>query len=147
MFLGLWEVIPVKVPKHLGLTTINFSRVFINGASMTFSGGDQGKIDDDVQTISIHQTPGGTVYLDDKGSKLKKFEPQNGVIKVKNIFGMTVMFKRSSNGASEVPLAGVPEVPVVSEVPSYPMTNQPPSYSTDDPGLSFTQNPNSLEKY
>ena len=51
MFLGLWEVIPVKVPKHLGLTTINFSRVFINEASMTFSGGDQGKIDDDVQTI------------------------------------------------------------------------------------------------
>ena len=134
MFSGLWEVIPVKVPKDLGMSTMTFSRVFVDKDSMTFSGGNHGRTE--VQTISIHQTPDGKVYLDDKGSKVKKFEPQNGVIKVKNIFGMTVMYKRSSNEALEAPTGDVlTEVPGVSGIPSYPMTIPPSSHSTNDPGF------------
>ena len=80
-----------------GQNTIAFSRVFVSGEKMTFSGGPQGRTQ--VQTISIHRTPEGTMYFDDKGSILTNFDPQNGVIEVKNVLGFKIMWKRQGVSA------------------------------------------------
>ena len=72
--------------------TTGFSRVFVSGEKMTFSGGPNNRTQ--AQTINIHRTPEGIIYLDEKGSVLTKWEPQNGVIEVKNVLGFKIMWKR-----------------------------------------------------
>ena len=94
--LGLWDVIPMELPGN-GRNTAGFSQVFVSGDKMTFSGGPYGRTQ--VQTISIHRTPEGTIYIDDKGSVLTNFDPQNGVIEVKNVLGFKIMWKRSGDFA------------------------------------------------
>ena len=42
----------------------------------------------------MNRTPDGTIYLDDKGSVLTKWDPQNGVVEVENFMGFKVMWKR-----------------------------------------------------
>ena len=66
------------------------------------SGGAQGRTQ--VQTITIHRTPEGTIYIDDKGSVLTNFDPQNGVIEVNNVLGFKIMWKR----AGESPVTDQP---------------------------------------
>lgn len=76
--------------------TTGFSRVFVSDEKMTFSGGPQNRTQ--VQTISIHRTPEGDIYLDDKGSELTRWEPENGVIEVKNVLGFKIMWKKPGQG-------------------------------------------------
>ena len=61
---------------------------------MTFSVGPQGRTQ--VTKLSIHQTSSGDIYIDDFGSRLKRWEPENGIVEVKNVFGVTIMFKRQA---------------------------------------------------
>ena len=85
-----------------GQNTMGFSRVFVSGEKITFSGGPQGRTQ--LQTISVHRTPEGTLYLDDKGTVLTNFDPQNGVIEVNNVLGFKIMWKR----AGESPVTDQP---------------------------------------
>ena len=104
LILGLWDVIAMETPNiRMGAqNTTGFSRVFVSGEKMTFSGGPQGRTQ--VQTISVHRTPEGTMYLDDKGTVLNNFDPQNGVIEVNNVLGFKIMWKR----AGESPMTEQP---------------------------------------
>merc|ERR1719150_2047405 len=74
---GLWEVIPMETPNiRIGAqNTTGFSKVFVSGEKMTFSGGPNNRTQ--AQTISIHRTPEGIIYLDEKGSVLTKWDQQN----------------------------------------------------------------------
>ena len=103
--LGLWEVIPMETPNiRIGAqNTTGFSKVFVSGEKMTFSGGPNNRTQ--AQTISIHRTPEGIIYLDEKGSVLTKWDPQNGVIEVKNVLGFKIMWKRENANA---PIADQP---------------------------------------
>ena len=98
--LGLWEVIPMETPNiRIGAqNTTGFSKVFVSGEKMTFSGGPNNRTQ--AQTISIHRTPEGIIYLDEKGSVLTKWDPQNGVIEVKNVLGFKIMWKRENTNAT-----------------------------------------------
>ena len=71
---------------------MGFSRVYIDGEKMTFSGGPNGSTK--IQTLSLHQTPDGTIYLDEKGSILTNLDHQNGIIEVTNVPGFKIMWKR-----------------------------------------------------
>ena len=81
--MGMWN----------GQHTMGFSRVFVSGEKMTFSGGPGGRTQ--LQTISVHRTPDGVIYLDDKGSVLDKFAPQEGVVEVTNALGFRIGWKKS----------------------------------------------------
>ena len=59
---------------------------------MTFSGGPY--MSAKVQTLNIHQTPNGTIYLDDKGSKLTFFDAQKGEIEVMSRLGVKHKWKK-----------------------------------------------------
>ena len=105
--LGLWEVIPMETPNtRIGAqNTTGFTKVYVSGEKMTFSGGPNNRTQ--VQTISIHRTPEGIIYLDEKGSVLTKWEPQNGVIEVKNVLGFKIMWKRET-ATINAPIADQP---------------------------------------
>ena len=47
-----------------------------------------------MQVLSIHMTPRGTMYLDDKGSKCIEFSPEKGIIRVRNALGYGIMWKK-----------------------------------------------------
>ena len=47
-----------------------------------------------VQTLNIHQTPDGTIYLDDKGSILKFFDAQKAEIEVTSGLGVKHKWKK-----------------------------------------------------
>ena len=47
-----------------------------------------------VQTLDIHQTPDGTIYLDDKGSILTFFDAQKGEIEVMSGLGVKNKWKK-----------------------------------------------------
>ena len=47
-----------------------------------------------LQVLSIHQTPRGTIYLDDKGSKCIEFSPEKGVVRTVNTLGYGNIWKR-----------------------------------------------------
>ena len=89
---------------------------------MTYSGGPEGRTQ--VQEISIHKTPSGTLYVDNKGTKCIEFAPQNGIMKFDNPIGFKVMWKRGG----QFPMVNQPSsysgFNVLSETPSTP----PPSY-------------------
>ena len=87
----------MEQPDSMLQSTIAFSRVFVSGDKITFSGGPNGRTN--VQTIDIHRTPEGMIFLDDKGSILTNFDPHNGVIEVKNVFGFKIMWKREGISA------------------------------------------------
>ena len=55
--------------------------------------------------LCIHRTPDGTIYLDEKGSVLTKWEPENGVIEVENVLGFKVMWKREKDIIDHAPTA------------------------------------------
>ena len=55
--------------------------------------------------VSMNRTPDGTIYLDDKGSVLTKWDPQNGVVEVENFMGFKVMWKREKKIIDHVPAA------------------------------------------
>ena len=101
----MWDVIAMETPDiRIGAqNTTGFSRVFVSGEKMTFSGGPNNRTQ--AQTISIHRTPEGIIYLDEKGSVLTKWDPQNGVIEVKNVLGFKIMWKRENTSA---PIADQP---------------------------------------
>ena len=43
------------------------------------------------------------IYLDDKGSALTKWDPQNGVVEVENFMGFKVMWKRKKKFIDHAP--------------------------------------------
>ena len=45
------------------------------------------------------------IYLDEKGSVLTKWEPENGVIEVENVLGFKVMWKREKDIIDHAPTA------------------------------------------
>ena len=47
-----------------------------------------------IQVLSIHKTPRGTIYIDDKGSRLIEFSPEKGIIRFRNTFGYGYMWKK-----------------------------------------------------
>ena len=100
--------------------TTGFSKVFVNGTRMTFSGGPRNSTQ--TQTINVHKTPDGTLYLDNQGSVCTEFSPENGVVTVRNALGITIMWKRE--GAKAV-------------------TNQPNSLMNQDGGFNPTNIPGS----
>ena len=55
--------------------------------------------------LCINRTSDGTIYLDDKGSVLTKWDPQNGVVEVKNFMGFKVMWKREKKIIDHAPTA------------------------------------------
>jgi hypothetical protein len=95
---GLWDVIAMEQPDMgmwNGQHTMGFTRVFVSGDKMAFSGGPGGRTQ--LQTISVHRTPEGVIYLDDKGSVLDKFAPQEGVVEVTNALGFRIGWKKSGD--------------------------------------------------
>ena len=92
--------------------TTGFSKVFVSGEKMTFSGGPNNRTQ--AQTISIHRTPEGIIYLDEKGSVLTKWDPQNGVIEVKNVLGN---FEQVTSLAIEIA--------IVKSIFSFPLHHPP----------------------
>ena len=56
-------------------------------------------------TTHLCRTPDGTIYLDEKGSVLTKWEPENGVIEVENVLGFKVMWKREKDIIDHAPTA------------------------------------------
>ena len=59
---------------------------------MTFSGGPNNSTE--VQTLKIHQTPDGTIYLDAKGSILTFLDAEKGEIEVLSGLGFKNMWKK-----------------------------------------------------
>ena len=119
-----------------------FSTVYISGVHMTFSGGPHGRTQ--VQTLSIHRTPEGTVYLDEIGSSLKRWEPQNGIVEAKNVFGYTIMFKRQAPAIAYQPQTigstygfGSPNPNTYGLGSTNPNSYDPPAYSQ----LGFSNQP------
>merc|ERR1712062_782168 len=98
---GLWDIIPIEMPNMgmgNGQNTIAFSQAFVSGNIVTLSGGPGGRVQ--TQFISIHRTPEGVIYLDDKGSILNKFAPQEGVVEVTNALGFKICWKKSGQAMS-----------------------------------------------
>ena len=118
IILGYWDVVPMEAPniRLSNAQSIGYSNVYVSQEKMTFSDGPNNRTQ--VHILSIHITPDGTIYLDDKGSVLTKWDTENGVIEVKNVLGFKLMWKR-------------PGVPA-------PIANQPPAYafgSTNPPNF------------
>ena len=46
------------------------------------------------QVLSIHKSPRGTLYLDDKGFKCTYFSAEDGIIRVENAHGYGMLWRR-----------------------------------------------------
>ena len=66
--------------------------VCVTENKMTFSGGPY--MSTEVQTLNIHQTPDGTIYMDDKGSILTFVDAQKGEIEVMSGLGVKNKWKK-----------------------------------------------------
>ena len=89
---GLWELVPIELNPSKLVESISFQKVFVSDNKMTFSGGPNARTQ--VQEISIHKTPSGTLYVDKSGTICTEFDPQNGILKFDNALGYKVMWKR-----------------------------------------------------
>ena len=101
-FAGLWEAIPMEEPNinHYGcyskIHPVTYNRVRVSGCTATLTmTGDGGNVRRSChQVLSIHKTPRGTVYLDDKRFKCTYFSAEDGIIRVKNAHGYGMLWRR-----------------------------------------------------
>ena len=61
-----------------------------------------------VQTLDIHQTPDGTIYLDDKGSILTFIDAQKGEIEVMSGLGVKHKWKKQITATLQSTLVDIP---------------------------------------
>eukprot|EP00092_Neocalanus_flemingeri_P100538 GFUD01128426.1.p1 GENE.GFUD01128426.1~~GFUD01128426.1.p1 ORF type:complete len:209 (-),score=44.05 GFUD01128426.1:28-627(-) len=103
---GHWEVVPTEMPSghNVQENSIAFKEVVITGSVMTFSGGPNRQTQ--IQQLSIHQTPEGTLYLDDKGTVCTQFSPEIGMIRAKNALGYGMELKRQGLAVTSQPVVG-----------------------------------------
>ena len=92
---GSWTITVLEHPDMGVLYNQGFSHVLISKDKMSFSGGPKGRKHD--VTLSLHRTPEGVIYLDEKGSELTKFDPRNGVIETLSFHGFKCMLKRDGD--------------------------------------------------
>ena len=94
---GPWNIIALENPDIAGRE--GFSQVLVSEEKMTFSR-SANKYDKKFDVnISIHRTPEGILYLDEKGTELTKFDPRNGVIETLSFHGFKNMWNRPGDSA------------------------------------------------
>ena len=56
-----------------------------------------------MQALSIHKTPRGTIYLDDKGGRIIEFSPEKGVVRLRNALGYGIMWRKEGAAVTNQP--------------------------------------------
>merc|ERR1739848_317217 len=102
---GTWEVLPTELPDDPccggSQQYTGYSKVFVEESRMTFSGGRQGRME--TQTLQLHRSPAGELYLDSKGTLCTQFSPETGQVRARNALGFGILRRREEGAVTSQP--------------------------------------------
>jgi len=113
---GQWDIIPTSAQTiTVGLRQVAYSKAFVSGDRVTLSGGPRGRVQS--QRIYLSRTPDGTLYLDNLGSLVSKWDKAANEIHINNAMNMQLIWRRPGGYLANAPAGNIhqPVAPVVHQ--------------------------------